>query len=113
MAQLKCLVELYRRTELTVRGLADALGRGLPAASLLADRVVQAGLVERRTDPDDRRRVLLRLTTEGEEVAFRLSEGRAALLREWMASLDEADFQALARGLQALAAAAALEASLA
>src|SRR4030081_1463545 len=74
MAQLKCLVVLYRSGETSVRGLADALGTGLPAASLLADRVVQAGLVVRRGDPDDRRRVLLALTPAGQETAFRVSQ---------------------------------------
>jgi DNA-binding MarR family transcriptional regulator len=109
MAQLKCLVELYRSGEKSVGAIAEALRIGVPAASLLIDRVVNARLVERRGDPDDRRRVLLRLTSLGEETAFRLSQGRAALLQEWMNALSEADFAALAQGLRALAEVASVE----
>jgi DNA-binding MarR family transcriptional regulator len=107
IAQLKALIALHEESPITVGRLAHQLGTGLPAASLLVDRLARAGWVERADDAADRRRVLLRLTNAGEEVVERFREGRSADLRDWMSELDDADFKALARGLRALAAVAA------
>src|SRR5690348_2442545 len=67
MAQLKALIALHESGRLTVSALAERLGAKPPATSGLIDRLVQAGLVVRDGDPDDRRRVLLELTPSGED----------------------------------------------
>lgn len=48
--------------------LADSLQVRHHSASLLVDRCVKRGLVERREDPDDRRRALVSLTATGQEI---------------------------------------------
>lgn len=103
--QVKALHILGQCGELTVGALAERQGRKLPAASVLADNLVHAGLVERSEDPDDRRRVQLRLTPRGEEIVRRPREV-GDLMRSWMERMDPADVRALARGLRALAAVA-------
>src|SRR6267143_2672459 len=65
MQQLRALYLLRDEEEASVGRLAELFGIGLPGASLLADRLVRAGYVERRGDPADRRRVLLSLTRVG------------------------------------------------
>src|ERR1700674_1548071 len=65
MQQLRALQLLREEEEVPVGRLAELLGVGLPAASLLADRLVRLGFVEPRGDPADRRRVLLRLSRAG------------------------------------------------
>src|SRR6266851_375900 len=82
MQQLRALYLLRDEDEASVGRLAELFGVGLPAASLLADRLVRSGFVERRDDPADRRRVLL---------------------RRWMASLAPEDLAALSQGWRALA----------
>ena len=47
--------------------LARELGLPSPLATRVADELVARGLVERGADPDDRRRVLLRVTGQGRE----------------------------------------------
>ncbi len=106
MAQLKGIFVLHQSGQTPVSGLAERLGVGLPAASLLADRLVQSGMAERLDDAADRRRVLIRLTPKGEQLSARLRQGSRALLQKWMAELSPEDFAALSRGLRALAAAA-------
>ncbi len=102
MHQMKALHLLGQCGALTVGALAERQGTKLPAASVLADNLVHAGFVERSEDPEDRRRVQLRLTARGEEVVRRPHEvGR--LLRGWIEQLDAAEVRALARGLKALA----------
>jgi DNA-binding MarR family transcriptional regulator len=48
--------------------IADSLQIRHHAASLLVDRSVKKGLLDRREDPDDRRRALVSLTGEGQRL---------------------------------------------
>jgi DNA-binding MarR family transcriptional regulator len=103
MQQLRAMFFLRDEEEATVGRLAELFGFGLPAASLLADRLVRAGYVERREDPADRRRVLLSLTRAGVRLVTDLREGSHSVLRRWMSSLSPEDLAALTRGWRALA----------
>jgi DNA-binding MarR family transcriptional regulator len=49
----------------SVSAVSEGLGLAQSAASVLVQRLEQAGLIERQTDPNDRRAVLLTLTTRG------------------------------------------------
>jgi DNA-binding MarR family transcriptional regulator len=103
MHQLRAMFFLRDEEEASVGRLAELFGFGLPAASLLADRLVRAGYVERREDPGDRRRVLLSLTRVGVRLVTDLREGSHLVLRRWMSSLSPEDLAALIRGWRALA----------
>jgi DNA-binding MarR family transcriptional regulator len=107
MQQLRALYVLRDEQEASVGRLAELFGMGLPGASLLADRLVRSGYVERRADPGDRRRVLLSLTRMGDRLVGDLREGSNTLLRRWMAELSPQDLAALSRGWRALAEVAA------
>src|SRR5579884_3756273 len=52
----------------TVGDLANALQIRQSSASLLVDRCVKRGLIDRREDPEDRRRVVLTLTKMGQAI---------------------------------------------
>lgn len=101
MAQLKALFVLADDA-LTVGQLADTLGIGKPAASILVERLVQLGLVARTEDAQDRRRALVSLTAEGADLATRLRQGGRDRLRFWLDQLSADDLDALVQGLQAL-----------
>src|SRR2546422_11677001 len=103
MQQLRAIYMLRDEEVAPVGRLAELFGIGLPAASILADRLVRGGLVERRGDPHDRRRVLLSLTKVGSRLVTDLREGSHAQLRRWMASMAPDDLAALSRGWRALA----------
>src|SRR5882757_601899 len=60
--QLQALGFLQLNPDASLSDLAAQLGVGLPTASTLVSRLVAAGQVDRREDPAERRRVLLRLT---------------------------------------------------
>src|SRR5579884_4426487 len=64
MGQLKALMALAQQ-RMHVRQLAETLGVGKPAASIIVDRLVQLGLAQRIEDPVDRRYTLVSLTEEG------------------------------------------------
>ena len=103
MQQLRAMYFLRDEDQVSIGRLAELFGVGLPAASVLADRLVRSGYVERRDDPTDRRRVLLTLTRTGNRLVTDLREGSYTVLRRWMASLPPGDLEALARGWEALA----------
>jgi DNA-binding MarR family transcriptional regulator len=109
MAQIKGLFVLQCSGAKSIGDLAEALGVGLPAASLLIDKLEQAQLAVRREDPTDRRRTFVELTGQGAALATRLLQGSRERIHLWLAQLDEEDFDALARGLEALAQVASAE----
>jgi DNA-binding MarR family transcriptional regulator len=103
MQQLRAVYLLRDEEVATVGRLAELFGIGLPAASILADRLVRAGYVDRNDDPADRRRVQLTLTRAGVQLVTELQEGNHLLLRRWMSRLSPEDLAALTRGWRALA----------
>ncbi len=103
MQQLRAIYLLRDEEVATVGRLAELFDIGLPGASVLADRLVRAGYVERHEDTADRRRVLLSLTRTGIQLVTDLREGSHQHLRRWMSQLSPADLSALTRGWRALA----------
>lgn len=58
---------LWERGPATVTEVANSIGQTHSAVSQLADKLVQAGLLQRHTDPADGRRSLLVLTGKGSQ----------------------------------------------
>jgi DNA-binding MarR family transcriptional regulator len=103
MQQLRAIYLLRDEEVATVGRLAELFGIAMPAASVLADRLVRAGYVERHDDTADRRRVLLSLTRAGIQLVTELREGSHSHLRRWMSQLSPEDLAALTIGWRALA----------
>lgn len=102
MAQARTLFVLIDEGPSSIGRVAGLQGISLPTASHLVDRLVQAGLLERTEDPDDRRRTLASASEAGAELAYRLRQ-RGEIFFQWLGQLEEDDLEALARGLQAVA----------
>lgn len=105
-AQLKALVRIASSDGLSITNLADELGIGEPAASQVVEQLVRRGHVSRTADPADRRRAVVTTTEQGSGLVSGLRQGRGEHLHQWLASMDDDDVHALARGLSALADAA-------
>ncbi len=80
--QFRALIFLSTHEDSSLSAMAEHLGLSLPAASRLVQLLVQRGLMERRPDAGDRRRVSLSLTRRGSR-AFRAAHAatQAALAR--------------------------------
>ena len=65
--QRKLLAAIADAEPATLNQVAGAIGRGAPAVSRSVDALVRAGLVERTQDPDNRRRLALRLSKAGRD----------------------------------------------
>ena len=105
IGQIKAIFMLEARGSMTVGQAASELGIGKPAASILVDRLVQAGLVNRTEDSIDRRRAIVRLTAQGEELVTRLYQGRRELMIESLVRMRNEELEALLMGSRALASA--------
>ena len=65
VAQFRTLLYLRRHPGSGLSEIADHLGTSVPAASELVSRLVRQDLVERETDPAERRRIRLTLSATG------------------------------------------------
>lgn len=110
MAQMKGLRSLARHNPSTVTEFASALKISQPTASQLVDRLVQGGLAERSEDPEDRRRMLVRLSKKGHQLHARLSQGQQRF-RVWLDRMNGDDLEALFRGFVALVQVASADAT--
>lgn len=103
LPQFKMLVVISHFEASTLNQIAEQLGIGEPAASYLVDRLVQTKLVERTENPEDRRRVSIRASTEGKALLDRLI-GPRNWLEGPLGDLDLGELEALRRGLKAVVA---------
>lgn len=110
--QLKALVTLGMREGMTVSEVADALHLSKPSASMLIDKLVQQGYVERSEDPSDRRRAIVVPSATGAELVERLRQGGGGpyLMARLIQQLSGDDLAALTQGMLALAQVAEREA---
>lgn len=85
----------------TLNQVAARVKRGAPAISRAIDALVRAGLVERQADPDNRRRLALRLTDAG-RTALDLPPAADKGLEGRLGRLGSSELRALERGLEIL-----------
>jgi DNA-binding MarR family transcriptional regulator len=88
---------------LSLRQLAAEEGISAPALSGHVDRLENAGLIARVRDEQDRRRVGLTLTEDGERLLRRLRARRTTWLAERLRGLDENDVAAIEAAIEPLA----------
>ena len=87
--------------EPTVGRLAEMLGVSRQAASKLADEMVTRGYLLRAADPEDRRRMRLRLSAKGRRVRERAAAESATIEAELRADAGAAAVDGLRRALLA------------
>lgn len=102
--QFRCLHFVSRHPGASLCTLAHHNGIATPTASAIVDRLVREGFLERTTAPEERRRIALRLSPQGQAALDRALAVSEAQLMPAFAALAPDDLAALARGLDALRA---------
>jgi DNA-binding MarR family transcriptional regulator len=99
-ARRKLLLAIAEREPATLNQVASGVGRGAPAVSRSVDSLVRAGLVERTQDPDNRRRLALRLTEAGRDGIAKGPTGSRLAAR--LDRLAHSELRAIERALEIL-----------
>jgi len=84
----------------SVNAVSEGLGLAQSAASVLVQRLEQAGLIERQTDPNDRRAVLLTLTSRGRTARAKAIERARGLNASAIRGFNADEQAVIARWLQ-------------
>jgi DNA-binding MarR family transcriptional regulator len=100
-ARRQLLVSIATHEPATLGQVAKEAGRGAPAVSRSVDTLVRAGLVERTQDPNNRRRLALRLTDEGRERLSKPTAGSSNLLAK-LERLAHSELRAVERAIEIL-----------
>ncbi len=74
MAQFNLLMAVQAAGEITGGELAGQLGVSPPSVSVMVERLVDRGLLVRRRSPEDRRKVVLRMSDEAASHFSRIEE---------------------------------------
>jgi DNA-binding MarR family transcriptional regulator len=98
-ARRKLLSAIAETQPATLNQVAAVVERGAPAVSRSVDTLVRAGLVERQADPDNRRRLALRLTSAGEDELSR-SPASNRTLRTKFERLAHSELRAVERAIE-------------
>ena len=99
--QLRVLVMLHSDGPKKLGSIAEGLGVNPSNATRTADRLVEGGLARRRTDPEDRRVVVVTLTAKGRRLVDSLLDSRRRMFEELVAPMAPDEREVLARGLAA------------
>jgi len=98
-AQSGLLFVLGRRDGALMGEAGSALDLGMPGISGLAERMVEAGLIEKRADPDDGRAWRLWLTPTGRKALARTKAGVAELSARLTEGFSVAEIDVVSRWL--------------
>ena len=99
---IQVLIALTRGPR-SVGRLGEELGVSPPAATQLVDRLAEHGMVDRHSDPADRRVVLVDYVEGMHQVARRIVEDRRRPLQDAMSQMTDEEALAFVKGLRLLA----------
>jgi DNA-binding MarR family transcriptional regulator len=100
-ARRQLLLAISASEPATLNQVAKKVGRGAPAVSRSVDGLVRAGFVERTQDPDNRRRLALRLTEKGLAQLESGGSAGSALLNKFE-RLAHSELRAIERAIEIL-----------
>lgn len=103
-AQLHALRRLADSPATSLTELADRTHTDISSVSVVVSRLVEQGLVARKSADDDRRRLSLGLTARGRALLRRAPETGTSRLLRAAANLTDREVHALATGLSKLVA---------
>ncbi|MEP7289222.1 MAG: MarR family transcriptional regulator [Chloroflexota bacterium] len=84
VSQIRVLYKLHYERDVNMGQLAQHLDIGLPTTSYHVDRMVEAGLVERRESKTDRRSKVISLTPKGQAMINRFLQRPQDQMVSWL-----------------------------
>ncbi|HVN16348.1 MAG TPA: MarR family transcriptional regulator [Anaerolineales bacterium] len=100
--QFRALAFIKNNDGASLSNLADHIGLTLPSMSKLIDGLVGRGLVSRDAHHEDRRRICLRLTTQGKNELDASYSRTQAFLADQLCELTKDELNMITRSMQIL-----------
>jgi MarR family transcriptional regulator for hemolysin len=100
----RTLAYLHRHPGASLSDVAAHIGLTLPSISKMVDRLVARDLVTRRSGPQDRRRICLELTPQGESTYQAAASATRARLAERLAALSPGERAAVVQAMRTIRA---------
>jgi DNA-binding MarR family transcriptional regulator len=104
--QLRVLMMMSTHGAMNLAAVAAGFQVSAPNASWIVERLLVAGLVDRRDDPSDRRHVSLTLTGDGKELIDRVIRHRRTAIRRILRTLTPRERDQVAAAMDLLATSA-------
>lgn len=95
--QFQMLGIIYRNKSCNVSYLSEKLDVRPSAITVMTDRLVQRGYIERQHDEQDRRAVLLKVTELGSQVYQEAGKRAREVLKYYLSDFSEEDMEVLIR----------------
>ncbi|WP_036481201.1 MarR family winged helix-turn-helix transcriptional regulator [Myxosarcina sp. GI1] len=99
LSQLRILCFLERHPQSSLSEVAEYLDVTRPTTSGAIERLVQQGLVDRASDPQERRKILLSLTSAGREYQQQVYRAMLSRIEKKLGSLSQTQCCQLIDGL--------------
>jgi DNA-binding MarR family transcriptional regulator len=103
-ARVSALLNVERHGPMRLSVLATAEGLNPTMLSRMVADLVDAGLLERHSDPDDRRSAWVEATADGRELAERMRRQRTQAVENALEQMEPGDRSAIEHSLPALEA---------
>ncbi|MDA7498977.1 MarR family transcriptional regulator [Akkermansiaceae bacterium] len=100
--QFFLLTYLSSEDYLTMSAIAKKMGHSTAAATGLVDRLEKLGFVERVHAAEDRRKIMVRITSSGSEIVSTMRQHIASELADIMEDLDDMDASSVVAANQAI-----------
>jgi DNA-binding MarR family transcriptional regulator len=94
--QLRVMMMIATRGAMNLVAVAAGLGVSSPNASRICDRLLKAGMLDRREDLEDRRHVTLTLTADGDALVAELIRHRRNAIRRILRTMTPREREDLA-----------------
>ena len=103
LPQMRVLTIVSRQGPLNLNAVAQSLGVHPSNATRTCNRLVEAGLLDRRDNPEDRRNIVLTLTPQGRDLWEGVMDHRRRSIEGVVRRLTPKEREQLADGLTAFA----------
>ena len=100
--QFFLLTYLSSEDYLTMSAIAKKMGHSTAAATGLVDRLEKLGFVERVHAAEDRRKIMVRITSSGSEIVSTMRQHIASEFADIMEDLDDVDASSVVAANQAI-----------
>lgn len=104
LPQFRALTVLERVGPSNAGSLATAVGLHISSITRMADRLVEAGLMTRQVNPDNRREVELRITDTGSKLVHQVWQARSGELARALRTLSPVQRRSLREAIAPLLA---------